>query len=287
MLLLIIRFFCPFDKQRWLEVNTLQENYFILKNIKELIRIEKIKKINQKAEFYNLTIEHYHNFFISHEDILVHNAAPILAGALVFAAPAAEAALLPFIVGVLTPPAFVVGGLYAAKKMYDLYRESRRRDNSNNNNGNNEDGGDGDNGGNNSPDGGPNKGLLRAGQVALGVAASKRGKRAKEVLNHLMYSKDKSRSTGRTIPATLNEKLAMEKVLSSPGGKKIRIGNGEGMTDPRWPKEQGWEKVVQKVEVGKDEIQIHYVRNDKLGICDDFKFKDPGITNECSKCGKT
>lgn len=42
------------------------------------------------------------------------------------------------------------------------------------------------------------------------------------------------------------------------------------MTDPRWPKEDGWVKMAHNV----NGVEIHYVKNTKTGEFDDFKFKD-------------
>jgi hypothetical protein len=43
-----------------------------------------------------------------------------------------------------------------------------------------------------------------------------------------------------------------------------------GMKDSRWPKEDGWVKMKQEV----DDIEIHYVWNERTGWEDEFKFKD-------------
>ncbi|MGX5519378.1 S-layer homology domain-containing protein [Bacillus cereus] len=73
-------------------------------------------------------------------------------------------------------------------------------------------------------------------------------------------------STGRTTANTLEEQLAMKEVRSNPQGKEIRVP----MTDPRWPKEDGWVKMAHNV----NGVEIHYVKNTKTGEFDDFKFKD-------------
>jgi filamentous hemagglutinin len=73
-------------------------------------------------------------------------------------------------------------------------------------------------------------------------------------------------TTGRTIPANLNEKLAMEQALSNPAaGRPLPMP----MTDHRWPATDGWKKMVQNI----NGIEIHYVRNSVTGAIDDFKFK--------------
>ncbi|UTR15005.1 hypothetical protein MM221_21160 [Salipaludibacillus sp. LMS25] len=73
-------------------------------------------------------------------------------------------------------------------------------------------------------------------------------------------------STGRTTPNNLNEKLAMEEVMSNPTtGNVLPIR----MTDSRWPSSEGWVKMSKNV----NGIEIHYVRNARTGQVDDFKFK--------------
>ncbi len=84
-------------------------------------------------------------------------------------------------------------------------------------------------------------------------------------------------STGRTVPANLNEQLVMKEAMSNPaGGERLKK---VPMNDPRWNKQDGWEK-MQHVKVltdqGETKINIHYVgkwENDVLQAVDDFKFK--------------
>ncbi|MGL5830055.1 MAG: hypothetical protein ACRC0L_10865, partial [Angustibacter sp.] len=72
-------------------------------------------------------------------------------------------------------------------------------------------------------------------------------------------------TTGRTTPANLKEQLAMTEVRANPDG---RVLDNITMRDPRWPATEGWEKVEHIVKG----ITIHYVRNEKTGAVDDFKF---------------
>ncbi len=77
-------------------------------------------------------------------------------------------------------------------------------------------------------------------------------------------------STGRAVPANLNEQLALKQVMSDvANGKKIKLP--QGMTDMRWHKSEGWEKMTYHI----NGIEIHYVAQWKNGIIqaiDDFKF---------------
>lgn len=72
-------------------------------------------------------------------------------------------------------------------------------------------------------------------------------------------------STGRTAPANLTEKLAMEEVMSDPKG----TNTGLTLKDPTWPASQGWVKMSQNV----NGVEIHWVENTITGAVDDFKFK--------------
>jgi hypothetical protein len=75
-------------------------------------------------------------------------------------------------------------------------------------------------------------------------------------------------STGRVEPQSLNEKLAMEEAMSNPSaGKPVPMK--KGMTDPRWPGDDGWVKYSQNI----NGTEVHYVYNTKTGQVDDFKFK--------------
>ena len=79
-------------------------------------------------------------------------------------------------------------------------------------------------------------------------------------------------NTGRTIPNTLNEQMAMHQVQSNPleGATKVPLE----MTDPRWPASEGWVKmqsVVQNADGTK--TIIHFLYNEITGAFDDFKFK--------------
>lgn len=42
------------------------------------------------------------------------------------------------------------------------------------------------------------------------------------------------------------------------------------MTDSRWPAADGWIKMTQNI----NEIEIHYLFNNRTQEVDDFKFKD-------------
>jgi RHS repeat-associated protein len=117
---------------------------------------------------------------------------------------------------------------------------------------------------------------LRAGQIAalIGGAASgiigRGGAAVEGDLPGLPASAQKPLglgSTGRVTPANLSEQLAMEHAMSNPSaGRLIKLG---GMSDARWPGNQGWIKLRQRI----NGHEIHYVVNGITGAIDDFKFK--------------
>lgn len=75
-------------------------------------------------------------------------------------------------------------------------------------------------------------------------------------------------STGRTVPNSLTEQLAMEEATSNPAGTVIeRIT----MSDPRFPAADGWVKMQQEV----NGVIIHYTKNLHTGAVADFKFIKP------------
>lgn len=79
-------------------------------------------------------------------------------------------------------------------------------------------------------------------------------------------------TTGRTIPKTLSEQMAMHQVRSNPlkGATEVPIR----MTDSRWPQSQGWVKMQSIVKnFDGTKTTIHYVYNKITGAFDDFKFK--------------
>ena len=79
-----------------------------------------------------------------------------------------------------------------------------------------------------------------------------------------------AKSTGRTEPKNLTEKLAMEEVKSNPNGTTPPRMPAMSDTKNGWVAEDGWVKRVQNV----NGVEIHYIENTKTGVKTDFKFKD-------------
>ena len=74
-------------------------------------------------------------------------------------------------------------------------------------------------------------------------------------------------STGRTIPLSLEEQLAMEQAMADPlnGAQQLRVN----MTDSRWLASDGWEKWANNI----NGVEIHFNYNPLTNQFDDFKFK--------------
>lgn len=70
---------------------------------------------------------------------------------------------------------------------------------------------------------------------------------------------------GRHYPKNLEEKLAMEEVMTDPSNGKILDLSNDG----RWPKSEGWVKMVQNV----NGYEIHYQYNLITKEIDDVKLK--------------
>ena len=67
------KFFIPLRKGCWLKIQNIKKNDFILRNIQNLLRIEDIVELKQSAYFYCLSVEGNHNYFVSEENVFVHN----------------------------------------------------------------------------------------------------------------------------------------------------------------------------------------------------------------------
>ena len=67
------KFFCPLRKGAWIKAKDIQKNDFIIRDLDKLIRVEEIMELQQEADFYSLSIRDNHNFFVSENNVLVHN----------------------------------------------------------------------------------------------------------------------------------------------------------------------------------------------------------------------
>jgi len=73
------KFYIPHDNT-WVEARKIKPGNILLKHCTEYISVSDVQSIEASAVVYDITVDEYHNFFISHEDICVHNVFPIVAG---------------------------------------------------------------------------------------------------------------------------------------------------------------------------------------------------------------
>lgn len=75
------KFYLPLSKKRWGIASELKPKDSILRNIQYITQIDEVTKINCTSDFYSLSIDKYHNFFITELDFFVHNE-PITLGSI-------------------------------------------------------------------------------------------------------------------------------------------------------------------------------------------------------------
>ena len=129
----------------------------------------------------------------------------------------------------------------------------------------------------------PNNSVIQAGgnwlptreRVNQNIQETRRGNQSSQFGTHAQRKRENKsqiveKSTGRTIPKDLREKLAMEQVKANPQG--ITPPRMPPMSDTKngWLAKDGWVKRTQNV----NGIEIHYIENTKTGQKTDFKFKD-------------
>lgn len=77
--------------------------------------------------------------------------------------------------------------------------------------------------------------------------------------------------TGRTVPNTLNEQMAMHQVMPNPLEGAVDMSQLKNhpviMSDSRWLASEGWVKMSNNV----NGVEIHFVYNKITGAFDDFK----------------
>lgn len=72
------KFYMPLEK-KWLTAHELKTGHLLLKNCLEFVAIDQIREIPTHDTAYTITVDRYHSFCVSQEDIVVHNAIPLLA----------------------------------------------------------------------------------------------------------------------------------------------------------------------------------------------------------------
>jgi len=103
------KFFCPLKKGCWIKAQEIQKNDFVLKDIKDLVRIDDIIELNQENDFYCLSIDKSHNYFVSESNVFVHNVAPLVAGAYALAAAVTATFEFEFTVSLFGLAAYSIG----------------------------------------------------------------------------------------------------------------------------------------------------------------------------------
>lgn len=56
------KLFCPLRKGGWIKVQDIQQNDFIIRNLKDLVRVERITELKESNDFFCLTIDSNHNY---------------------------------------------------------------------------------------------------------------------------------------------------------------------------------------------------------------------------------
>lgn len=78
------KFFLP-NSGRWIKSSNIKprDNY-LLQHCTELVQIEDVQEIHEEVDVYDITVDEYHNFLVSHENICVHNFLPLVFGLTIF-----------------------------------------------------------------------------------------------------------------------------------------------------------------------------------------------------------
>lgn len=83
--------FYLFKINKWVNLQDIQSNHYLLKIFQEDFDIKTLEIVEQPIEIFKLTIENTNNFFITENNILVHNFIPVIGLSIVFGEGAAIA----------------------------------------------------------------------------------------------------------------------------------------------------------------------------------------------------
>jgi len=67
------KFYCPMNNKRWTLAKDMETGDYTVSGVKDLIKIDNAALMRSDEIFYSLAIANNHNYFISKQDILVHN----------------------------------------------------------------------------------------------------------------------------------------------------------------------------------------------------------------------
>ena len=73
------KFYLPYEK-KWKAAKNLKRGDILLNSNNEHLRIENIYETNEPQKIFDISVSRYHNFFVSKNNILVHNFIPIVFG---------------------------------------------------------------------------------------------------------------------------------------------------------------------------------------------------------------
>ena len=68
------------EKHAWCKAKRLQKSMSLLSGYKKIVTIDKIQFLDQEIEFFDIRLEDEHTFFVSTQDIVVHNIPPFFIG---------------------------------------------------------------------------------------------------------------------------------------------------------------------------------------------------------------
>ena len=111
-------FYLPLE-QRWEQAQFLTRDHILISYHNEHVHITDVQHINQPAQLFDLSVDKHHTFFVSEQDIVVHNM-PIIT--IPFAVPVAA--------DLLAKGAAVLGAGVLASKLRSKHKNSHRFDNS-------------------------------------------------------------------------------------------------------------------------------------------------------------
>jgi hypothetical protein len=121
--------FYVYNHQQWITADQLQITDFLMNNDGEAIAIESIDHIKKDCIFYALSLKTNHTYYISHHNILVHNAVPVI----VISIPAIVSTITPIVETLLATAGTFLGVHFIAKKFKHKQHASSMNSSSSNN----------------------------------------------------------------------------------------------------------------------------------------------------------
>ncbi len=120
--------FYAYNHQQWITADQLQITDLLMGNDGDAVAIDSINVTNQPCTFYALSLETNHTYYISHHNILVHNAVPVV----VISLPVIVSTTTPAIQTCLAAAATFLGVYFAKKFKHKLHASPINSSSSNN-----------------------------------------------------------------------------------------------------------------------------------------------------------